>query len=425
GCDSRSTDRGTLGFRNRDVAARADFRDRRADRSDYFVVAEVECADAAEVHSKLSRVRPFGPGDVIEELVGGALYRLFARALCVDVDRLVENERSRICAGNVDGYIESRNVSRRDLSEGAVVHDVAVAKLIDQILTDGSDRRESQIARLLREIITSFAIDQIRLICSRRRDLGAGGLRLERPVLIDLIIKPEHREVRFEIGRKVRGEPVCVEPVADGEIVWRRHQSQCVKDARIRANVSRIQRLRIDCDYSTRSIAEPQNPLLEGIGGNQSRNLLSAGQPPPFIVEKEEDFLFPYRPAQRSAESIVDQRWPLDPQSIVIPGVRVEHRALIILVGRSVKLIRAALGYESHLRTRRASEGRVRVSDGNAQFVERFRGHRYHRAKGQSDHVIGDVDAVKIESILIGSRTGNLAAGRDPRLQSQQTRRLA
>src|SRR6185503_3474025 len=97
---------------NRDVAACADFGDRRADRSDYFVIAEVERADAAEVHSELSRVRAFGPGDVIEKLVGGALYRLLARALCADIDRLVENERSRICAGNVDGHIESRNVGR-------------------------------------------------------------------------------------------------------------------------------------------------------------------------------------------------------------------------------------------------------------------------------------------------------------------------
>src|SRR6185295_13738759 len=98
----------------------------RADRADYLVIAEVECADAAEVHSELRRVRAFGPGDVIEVLVGGALYRLFARALSVDVNRLIENERSRICAGNVDGYIESRNVGRRDRSESAVVHDVAV-----------------------------------------------------------------------------------------------------------------------------------------------------------------------------------------------------------------------------------------------------------------------------------------------------------
>ncbi len=87
----------TLGSGNRDVAARSDFCDWRAYGAYHLIIAEVECADAAEVSSKLKRVRSARPCRVVEELVHLADNGLSAPSLRVNIYRLIE-QRGGSCS---------------------------------------------------------------------------------------------------------------------------------------------------------------------------------------------------------------------------------------------------------------------------------------------------------------------------------------
>ncbi len=96
----------------------------------------------------------------------------------------------------------------------------------------------------------------------------------------------------------------------------------------------------------------------------------------------------------------------------------------MILIKRSVKLIRAAFGHEGHLRAGRPPEACVRVRDSHSKLVERLGRDRYGCPERQSNDVIRDVDAVEVECVLVGAGAAYFSARGRAGLQGQKARRL-
>ena len=145
---------------------------------------------------------------------------------------------------------------------------------------------------------------------------------------------------------------------------------------------------------------------------------------PSFIVKEEEELVLDDWSPDRTAVPVVHQRRPGESQPIVVPGIGVQRRILMVFVKRTVKRIGPALSHERGLSSRRAPERCIWIGNGDAQLIERFRGHGNRRSKGQADNVVGYVDAVEDECVLVGARACHFAAGRYTGLQGQQTRGL-
>ena len=84
----------------------------------------------------------------------------------------------------------------------------------------------------------------------------------------------------------------------------------------------------------------------------------------------------------------------------------------MIPVDASVETVRSALADHIDLAARRAPETGVVVGDADAELLDAVHADRNdrHLVAAARDDVVGDVDAIQIEGVLVTARTRNCAA---------------
>src|SRR5262245_1426223 len=170
------------------------------------------------------------------------------------------------------------------------------------------------------------------------------------PLRVYLVVKSQYAKIIGQRNRNVGCETGGVEPVARRKVIGSRHSPQDSQYGRVRADAERIEILWIVGCYRPGGILEPQISGLEAVGRHEPGELAGSRLPPGFVVEKEEYLVFPYRSAYGPSKSVVGSSRPWQAQAVIRPRVRIERCVLMVLVQRSVILIRAALSDQLDLR---------------------------------------------------------------------------
>ena len=97
---------------------------------------------------------------------------------------------------------------------------------------------------------------------------------------------------------------------------------------------------------------------------------------------------------------------------IVVPGVGVQRRILVEPVSGAVETVTSALADDVHLPAGRAQECNVFVGNFRAKLINAFHSNGNDGLLGSTarDDVIGDIDAVHDDAVLIATGAGNGAA---------------
>ena len=128
-------------------------------------------------------------------------------------------------------------------------------------------------------------------------------------------------------------------------------------------------------------------------------------EPANLVVPEEKGLIFFERPTKARSRPVVVLWLPGDTVRVIVPGVGVQGRILVIPIGVPMKTVSPAFADHIDLAARRAPEACIIVGYADAELFNGVHADRHdrHLVSSARDHVVGDVDAVEVESVLIAA----------------------
>ena len=158
----------------------------------------------------------------------------------------------------------------------------------------------------------------------------------------------------------------------------------------------------------------------ETAGGNVGSLGTGAAVFAGFVVEEEKDTILEDRAAEGSSVLVADESGTGDAGAVAEPVVGLGEGVAIVLVGRTVELIGAALGDDGDLTTAGAAEVGAQSGNRGAELLNRIEGNGENGVEAVGALVVIDVDAIQQDIVLIGTGAQDLAGRRHTGLDAKE-----
>src|SRR5882724_2004025 len=371
-----------------------------------------------------------GPGNHVVVLLAAIVDGLVTGTLGVHVHDGADEARLRQAGRQCDGTISGvssregqlcRRTARLDNGEILAGANPASPEAVGQVGTKlpiqtaiFAVSAEVGVARISRRRTAQVDLKAIWSKVSRIH-VAAEELNLIRK----LMIQAETCEILLQPGGSVDVKAECVETISDTSVRTGRHHIPQRLDGRANAETTGVAKsatshgsLEVVLIGVSSRVLELKDALTEQATGHNASRLERLRKAAELVVGEEKCFILDDRSAELKAAPIIVCSRLLDAVLVVVPGVGVEGGVLVEPIDRAVKRVAAALAYDVDLAAGRTEEGGVLIRDLGAELIDAFHTDRDDGFLGAAagDDIVGDVDAVHDDAVLIAACTGDGAA---------------